>query len=115
MLELRAWRIYHRVTSLWYSGQRAGRGSFLLVPAKASHSPTVQVPLLPGLGEEAAAAAVGAPLLCPVGPQGDFLAGRGSHPFKGLQALGKGEVAILSFLRRNNALLLSVWLPNLCI
>ncbi|CDI78555.1 isoleucyl-tRNA synthetase, putative [Eimeria praecox] len=58
-------------------------------------------------GDEAAATALGAPLLCPVGPQGTFLGGSGSEPFKGLEALNGGEQCIIEYLRSSKALLLN--------
>ena len=66
------------------------------------------MPLLPAVGEEAAATAAGAPLLCPVGPDGNFLGGSGSEPFRGLDALKDGEQRVLQLLRERNTLLLTV-------
>ncbi|XP_026192782.1 uncharacterized protein LOC34622454 [Cyclospora cayetanensis] len=92
--------------------ERAGRGTFLVVKRAGGNTSSFRVPLLPELEEEEAAAAAGAPLLCPVGPQGTFLGGIGSDPFKGLEALKGGEDEICAFLRRKNTLLLTGLLPR---
>lgn len=94
------------------SGQRASRSKGLLVQRSDDPSVLVHVPLIPDLKEEAAATAAGAPLLCPVGPNGTFLGGSGSMPFEGLGALKGGEESIIDFLRRSGSLLLTVSVPR---
>ncbi|CDJ26964.1 isoleucyl-tRNA synthetase, putative [Eimeria mitis] len=92
--------------------ERASRGTGLLVQQSTDLTTRVHVPLLPAVGDEAAAAAAGAPLLCPVGPQGTFLGGSGSEPFKGLGAFNGGEQRVIEYLRSNNTLLLTGLLPE---
>ncbi|CDJ53402.1 isoleucyl-tRNA synthetase, putative [Eimeria brunetti] len=87
--------------------ERASQGTGLLVQQSPNPATQVHVPLLPALGDEASAATVGAPLLCPVGPRGTFLGGSGSEPFKGLEALNGGEQCIIEYLRSSKTLLLT--------
>ncbi|KAL8436568.1 hypothetical protein ACSSS7_001646 [Eimeria intestinalis] len=85
-------------------GERAAGKAFLVIDAKEA---SLHVPLVSALGEEAAAAAAGAPRLCPVGPDGRYLGGNGTHSLRGLRALGEGEQQILAFLRRKGSLVLA--------
>ncbi|KAL8440453.1 hypothetical protein Efla_005595 [Eimeria flavescens] len=85
-------------------GERAGKESSLMVDAGGA---VVHVPLLPHLEAETAAAAAGAPRLCPVGPDGSYLAGNGMESLKGYKALEDGEQQIVAFLRTRGSLLLA--------
>ncbi|KAL8451737.1 hypothetical protein Emed_001899 [Eimeria media] len=84
--------------------ERAGSKAFLVIGADEA---ALHVPLLGALGEEVAAAAKGAPRLCPVCPDGRYLGGNGTEGLKGLRALGEGEQQILASLRRKGSLVLA--------
>ncbi|KAL8271376.1 hypothetical protein Esti_004710 [Eimeria stiedai] len=86
------------------SGERTGEKAFLVIHAEEA---SLHVPLLSALGEEAAAAAAGAPRLCPVGPDGRYLGGNGTDCLKSLRALGEGEQQILVSLRTKGSLVLA--------